>query len=203
MLAWGMVWGTEIARPVGRVLLWVGVALAATALAGCDRDIELKRPFGQSFNHVSPTPPVVPRLPPGTFDQARAQTERTHAAAARLSGDAAGARKAAEAAAADWPGDPDNWRELAADCRALDDNACALYADFFGAKVDYVNGLPPRAATLGFASLAQGEVGTHTGDYVYDRRTLDTAARLASFYDARDPISAIRIAPKAEAPAAK
>jgi len=180
--------------------VWVVAMLAPAALLGCNREVELKHPNAVASTHVSPTPPIVPRLPAGTFDEARARGELLKAQAARLSGDSAGARQAAEAAAADWPADAAAWAELAVDCRATGDDLCGRYADFFQAKVDFVNPLPPRVAVLGFATLAGDTVGTHSGDYVYDQRTLDMAARIASFYDQRDAISAIRIAPKVSPP---
>ena len=172
-----------------RVALVVRVSvllLAVAALAGCTRDVELKRTTAKESTHVSPPPVAVPRLPAGSFDQARAHSGQLKAAAARLSGDLPAARHSAETAVADWPDDLDAWAELAADCRGAGDIQCALYADFFHAKIEFVDTLPPRVAVLGFASIAAGSVGTRVGDYVYDRRTLDTALRIASFYDERD-----------------
>jgi hypothetical protein len=189
--------GVDVTLGQGKLLV---VAMAAmAALAACARDIELKHQLSGNGGHVSPTPPNVPHMPPGTFDQARAQGELRQAQAARLAGDPQGARRAAESAVADWPGDAAAWEELAADCRAGADEVGARYADFFAAKIDFVSTLPPRVAVLGFATLAAGTVGTHTGDYVYDQRTLDTAQRIASFYDERDAVAAFRIPPKAEA----
>ena len=169
-------------------------AVLALALAGCGQQIELKRPRGET-NRVSPPLPEIAKLPPGTFNQARAKGELDQARAAGQAGDTAGARKLAEASLTDWPGDPAAWEELAALCRVLKDTACASYADFFGAKVDFVNGQPPRVGTLGFATLGQQDVGSHVGEYTYDQRTIDMARRLASFYDARDAITPIRPVP--------
>jgi hypothetical protein len=183
-----------LSKPGGKAGAALATLVALALLSGCARELEVKRAFGQS-NHVSPTPPVVAKLPPGTFDQQRGQSELLKARETRLAGDAAGARRLAEAAVADWPGDATAWEELGADCRGLGDQVCAGYADFFGAKVDFINAQPPRVGVLGFATLAQGQVGTHTGDYVYDQRTLDTAARLASFYDERDALSPLRMPP--------
>jgi len=193
-----MVTGTVSTEHIARSARWVFALLALVALVGCDRTIQLKRPPAAASSHVSPTPPVVTRLPPGTFDQARALAELAKAQAARLAGDLPGARKLAEAAVADWPGNAAAWEELGADCRAANDQSCAGYAEFFAAKVDFVNAQPPRVAVLGFANLAGGDIGTHTGDYTYDQRTLDTAARLASFYDERDTLSGVRLMPKPE-----
>jgi hypothetical protein len=188
--------GTVSMEKIVRSARWAFALLALVALVGCDRTIQLKRPAAAPSSHVSPTPPVVARLPPGTFDQQRALSELAKAQAARLAGDPADARKLAEAAVADWPGNAAAWEELGADCRAANDHTCAGYADFFAAKVDFVNAQPPRVAVLGFANLAVGEIGTHTGDYTYDQRTLDTAARLASFYDERDTLSGVRLVPR-------
>lgn len=162
------------------------VCAALTASFGCTRDPEVKHPGISTSSHVSPPPVAVPRLPAGTFDQARSHDGQLKAVAARLSGDLAGARHAAEAAAFDWPANLDAWTELAADCRAAGEAQCALYAEFFRAKVEFLAGQPPRVAVLGFASMAAGRIGTHSGDYVYNQRTLDTALRLASFYDERE-----------------
>jgi len=181
------------------------LALAgATALflvSGCTRTAEVKNSAFRT-GHVSPPPVTVPRLPPGTFDRARAETERAAATAARQAGDPARARTEVEAALADWPADLAAWDELEADCVALNDDRCRLYAEFFHAKVAFVDTLPPRVAVLGFASLAANPVGTHSGNYIYDRRTLDTALRLASFYDERDKLRDVRLMPHpAPAPA--
>jgi hypothetical protein len=184
---------------IGRTIL---VVAALAGLAGCTREIEVKRNnLGGATNHVSPPPIPIPRLPPGTFDQARAHGEMLKAAAARLGGDLPGARHAAETAVVDWPADLDNWTELALDCRAAGDIQCALYAEFFRAKIEFVATQPPRVAVLGFATLAQGDVGNHAGDYVYDQRTLDTALRIASFYDERDTMRAVRPVPRPPKPA--
>jgi type II secretory pathway pseudopilin PulG len=170
------------------------MAAAALALAGCERTTEIKA-AGVHTSHVSPPSVAVPRLPPGSFDRDKAHDEIAAAAAARQAGDTAHARALAEAAVAHWPADLAAWDELAADCTALKDDLCQRYAAFFRAKVDFVDALPPRIAVLGFASLADNIVGTHSGDYVYDRRTLDTALRLASFYDEQDQLRDVRLTP--------
>jgi len=167
-------------------------ALAIAALPGCAQNMELKKQRDQTSSHVSPPPVAVPRLPPGTFDQAAERNALAAAKAARLGGDAATARGDAELAIARWPGDASAWTELAADCQAAADAGCAQFADFFAAKVEFTATLPPRAAVLGFATLASGKVGTHSGDYVYDQRTLETALRLASFYDEQDTLRGVR-----------
>jgi hypothetical protein len=173
---------------------WVVMAAVALALAGCARTTEIKT-AGIHTSHVSPPPVAVPRLPPGSFDYDKAHEELAAAQAARGANDAAHARALVEAAVAHWPADLAAWDELAADCAALKDDLCQRYAAFFHAKVDFVGTLPPRIAVLGFASLADNTVGTHSGDYVYDRRTLDTALRLASFYDEQDELRGVRLTP--------
>ena len=174
----------------------IAIMAAVLAVSACTRTTEVK-PSRLHSAHVSPDPAVVPRLPPGSFDHAKEQDELAAARAARLAGDAARARAAAEAAIAHWPADLAAWDELSADCAALKDDPCQRYAAFFRAKVEFVATLPPRAAVLGFASLADNPVGTQSGNYVYDRRTLDTALRLASFYDAQDQLRDVRIVPNA------
>jgi type II secretory pathway pseudopilin PulG len=191
-------------RKCGVRLIGQGALVLAAILvvAGCNREAEIKRSALHS-NHVSPPPVAVPQLPAGSFDQAKAQDEVQAAAAARQAGDSARARSAAEAAVAHWPADLAAWDELTADCTALKDDLCQRYAEFFHAKVDFVDKLPPRIAVLGFASLADNPVGTQSGDYVYDRRTLDTALRLASFYDEQDQLRDVRLAahPSTQPPA--
>jgi len=167
-------------------------AAALAILGACARNAEFKRPFSPVSSHVSPPPVQVPQLPPGTFDQAAASAALAAAQADAKGGNAAKARTEAERAVTLWPGDAASWRELAADCRTLGDDSCALYADFFGAKVEFLATQPPRAGVLGFATLATGKVGTRSGDYVYDQKTIDTALRLASFYDQQDTMRAAR-----------
>ena len=184
--------GKRRARWTARLAL-AGIA-AVFLVTGCTRTVEVKN-SGFHTAHVSPPPVTVPQLPPGSFDRARAAGERAAAAAARQAGDPARARTEAEAAVADWPADLAAWDELAADCAALKDELCQHYAAFFRAQVDFVEKLPPRVAVLGFASLAANPVGTHSGNYIYDRRTLETALRLASFYDEQDQLRDVRIVP--------
>ena len=178
----------------GSFALRIGLAaLVAAALAGCARNTELKHAtLAPSSTHVSPPPVAVPRLPPGTFDQGKERADLAAAERARSAGNASAARRADEAAVADWPGDAAAWKALAADCRNAGDESCARYADFFAAKIDFVATLPPRAAVLGFATLATAGEGARSGDYIYDRRTLDTALRLASFYDEQDRMREVR-----------
>jgi len=183
----------------GKAGLAVAVLLAVT-LAGCNREMVVKHIGTGSGSHVSPPPVQIAKMPPGTFDQAREQSELAAAVSARASGDLAKARAGAESAVASWPGDAAAWKELQADCEGAKDPACALYAEFFGAKVEFVDTLPPRAAVLGFATLADSKVGTHSGNYTYDQRTLDTALRLASFYNDQDELAAVRPVPKPVAP---
>lgn len=176
-----------------RAALLVACLIAVT---GCDRTAEIKRsPLASSTSHVSPPPVAVPRLPPGTFDQAAAHAEVNAAIAARLAGDGPAARRSAEAAVAHWPADLAAWDELARDCRAVNDESCVGYAIFFHAKVEFTNSLPPRVGVLGFASLAAAKLGDRSGNYVYDQRTFDTALHIASFYDEQDALREARIPP--------
>ena len=178
---------------------WTLLAIAlmgAMALGGCNRATETKGSlFPATANHVSPPPVTVPRLPPGSFDAAASRSERAEAASFRSANDVARARAHADRAVMLWPGDVDAWTELAADCAALNDLHCQRYAGFFRAKVEFVSTLPPRIAVLGFASLDASGVGVKVGDYVYDQQTLDTALRLASFYDEQDQLRDARPKP--------
>jgi hypothetical protein len=70
----------------------------------------------------------------------------------------------------------------------LDDEACRAYAGFFLAKVDFAATLPPRAASLGFETVAANLPGSKAGDYVYDAQTLAMAQRLWVFYGLQDPL---------------
>jgi hypothetical protein len=179
----------------------IGLAfLAVLAVAGCDRNAETKGAlFPASSHHISPPPVAVPRLPPGSFDETEATAERAAAASLRTAGDLARARGRAEKAIALWPADLASWDELAADCRALGDLKCEHYAAFFRAKIEFVSTLPPRVAVLGFASLNAAGAGVKVGDYTYDQQTLDTALRLASFYDEQDQLRDVRPRPKQSA----
>jgi hypothetical protein len=194
------------ARLVTKTMLRAGaIGLAVAALAGCSRDHESKGSlFPPTANHVSPPPVTVPQMPKGTFDEAAGHGERQAATSSRLAGNPAEARAHAEKAALFWPADLSAWDELAADCGLLKDLACQRYAAFFRAKVEFVATLPPRVAVLGFASLNAAGVVVKVGDYTYDQRTLDTALRLASFYDEQDQLREARIpASKPASPAAK
>ena len=188
----------DATRGKAKSMRTAAVLLAAclAVLAGCARNAEIKKsPLAASSNHVSPPPVAVPHMPPGTFDQAAAHGEVAAAVAARLAGDGAAARRSSEAAIAPWPADLSAWDELARDCRAVNDETCVGYAIFFHAKVEFVANLPPRVGVLGFASLASAKLSDHTGNYVYDQRTFDTALRLASFYDEQDALREARIPP--------
>jgi len=166
----------------------VAVAILALLAGGCATDVP-QRASKQAkvAKPVDPndrdTLPVVAQLPPGSFDQARSQSELAAAQAARSSGDLALARGLAESAVADWPGSLDAWAELQADAEAQHDLQGAHYALFFHDKVDAVTPLPPRAASLGFLNIAEGN---EDGKKTYDDRTLAMGARMAAFYAMRD-----------------
>ena len=55
-----------------RTLAWLAVVASAKAAAGCTRTTEVK-PSALHTTHVSPPPVTVPRLPPGSFDRAKAK----------------------------------------------------------------------------------------------------------------------------------
>lgn len=184
-----MAWATIRCEGMGRLakFLLAMAPLAAAGLAACSHapPPATKAP---SHEHISPPTLVVQDMPPGTFDRDKETAEVAAAKAARAAGDYAGARRSAETAIGHWPADPAAWTELAADCFAASDAACQNYAAFFRAKIDFTNTLPPRAGVLGFANIAESPVGTMSGNYRYDQRTIDTARRLEAFYDEQDPL---------------
>lgn len=147
---------------------------------------------------VSPAAVEAPTLPAGSFDQAKEHAELAAAQVARMAGRTAEARAAAEAATEHWPGDVAAWAELETDCRAAGDTACAQYAAFFDAKVEFVANLPPHAAVLGFQNIAEEPVGTKVSGMTYDQKTVDTARRLWAFYNVQDPMAGRRDEPMAE-----
>ncbi len=176
-------------------------ATAALALlAGCSESATQQAKAPTSSKHSSPAPVEPPTLPAGSFDQAKAQAELTTAQAAREAGNAAEARRQAEAAVDHWPGDPAAWAELQTDCQSLADVECSRYAAFFQAKIEFLKGLPARAGVLGFQNIAEEPTGTKAGAYTYDERTIVTARRLWAFYHQQDPMAAKRDQPMDEEP---
>jgi type II secretory pathway pseudopilin PulG len=168
---------------------------AATSLAllvGCGGGSQPPLAAAPSARHVSPAAVEPPVLPAGSFDQAKERAELAAAQAARQAGDGAQARAQAEAAVAHWPSDLAAWDELQADCQALKDESCRQHAAFFRAKVEFVSGLAPRVAVLGFQTIAEEPPGTRVGGFTYDQATIDTARRLWAFYHSIDPLNAQR-----------
>lgn len=163
---------------------WV-VGLCVTALLSACADAPPPKVAAQS-RHVSPTSVPAPMLPEGSFDRDRAQASLTAAGAARQAGQLPEARRLAEAAVDAWPADLAAWAALADVCQAAGDQTCRHQADFFRAKVEYANTLPPRAAVLGFQTIAEEPVGTAGSAITYDRKSLDTATRLWAFYNVED-----------------
>jgi len=85
--------------------------------------------------------------------------------------------------------------ELRAVCQAADDTPCLNYAGFFLTKVDFAATLPPRAASLGFETVAEKEPGSQSGPLVHDARSLAMARRLWIFYGRDDPLANGRAVP--------
>jgi hypothetical protein len=137
-------------------------------------------------HHASPPTVPAPELPAGSFDRDRAKAALTAAVAARQANQMPEARQQAEAAINAWPADPDAWKTLAEICQTAGDQTCHHQADFFQAKVDYANTLPPRAAVLGFQTIAEQPVGSAGTGITYDRKSLDAATRLWAFYNTQD-----------------
>ena len=161
--------------------------MAALLLAGCaDQQVTVAKAHHRT--HVSPPAVEPPAWPADSFDQAKADAALNAARQARLQGDPAAARLAAETALAAWPVTIDAWEELILDCRALADSQCQQYATFFHAKLLELSGLPMRAAALGFETMAENPEGTKIDNTIYDRRTLDMAERLWVFCHQKDPV---------------
>jgi protein involved in temperature-dependent protein secretion len=160
--------------------------LLAAMLSGCaDQPVTVARAHHR--NHVSPPPVAPPTLPDDSFDQAKAEAALATAVAARRQGDLSAARAASEAALQAWPVSINAWEELYQLCGAEGDAACRRYAMFFHAKLLVLAGLPMRAASLGFETIAESPEGTHVENNVYDRQTLAMASRLWVFCSQQDP----------------
>lgn len=129
--------------------------------------------------HQSPEAVPAPPPPPGGFDRAKAAALVGEAARQRQAGQLAEARQSAARAIDLWPADQAAWNELALACQ---DDACARYAAFFSAKLEFTQGLPDRAAALGFQNIAEEDVGTKAGSFTYDQAAIDMGRRLWAFY---------------------
>lgn len=154
-------------------------------LSGCAND---KVPVAEAHHrkHFSPPAVAAPSWPADSFDEARAKSHFETAKAAEDRKDWPAARREAEAGLALWPIRIEGWETLIAACEAQEDEACTHYATFFHAKLLTLNGLPLRAATMGFETVADNQVGDKVDNFVYDQKTLDMATRLWVFCSQRD-----------------
>ena len=163
----------------------ISAVTAVALLSGCsDQPVEIAKAHHRS--HFSPPEVPPPLWPADVFDQAKAKDQFVAALGAKDNW--VKARAAAEAGLALWPVDIDGWEILIAACDAQEDAACQHYANFFHAKLIGLNGLPMRTATLGFQNISENEVGQHTDNFTYDRKTLDMATRLWVFCSQHDTI---------------
>ena len=148
-------------------------------LAACAETPAPKAVAHSTSQRSSPEAVPAPPPPPGGFDQAQAAALVSTARDRRQAGHPAEARQAATRAAELWPADTAAWSELTAAC---EDSRCSQFAAFFAAKLEFLQGLPPHAAALGFQNIAEEDEGTKAGDFTYDRTALDMARRLWTFY---------------------
>jgi len=165
---------------------FISALTAVALLSACSDRVEIAKVH--HHKHFSPPEVLPPLWPSDRFDEARARSQFETALIAKDKGDWARARDAAEAGLALWPIDIEGWETLLAACDAQADIACQHYATFFHAKLVGLNGLPMRAATLGFQTVAENEVGQHVDNFVYDQKTLDMATRLWVFCSQHDTI---------------
>ena len=164
----------------------ISAVTAVALLTGCNDQVEIAKVHHRT--HFSPPEVPPPLWPADVFNEAKAKDQFVIALTAKDKQDWAQARAAAEAGLALWPVDIDGWEILIAACEAQDDVACQHYATFFHAKLLALNGLPMRSATLGFQNVAENQIGQHTDNFTYDKRTLDMATRLWVFCSQHDTI---------------
>ncbi|HIJ39444.1 MAG TPA: hypothetical protein HPP80_11175, partial [Rhodospirillaceae bacterium] len=162
---------------------------ALALLAACAEKPAKSEKLASQNHHSSPPRIAPPRLPPGSFDQARATALRESARAARAAGDKDQARQALQDAIAFWPVDPAAWTELESLCQAVKDRQCQDYAAFFSSKLDFLKDQSPRSAALGFQNIAEEEPGAMAGNYRLDQATLEMGLRLWAFYGQSDPLA--------------
>jgi hypothetical protein len=162
--------------------------LLASVLTACADP----QPVTVAHHHRHVSPPMVqpPNWPQDSFDRAQAQTALERGKAALERQDLTAARAATETALARWPVATEAWAQLAQICDQQNDPSCRFYAQFYLAKLVMLDGLPMRAAALGFATVADHEVGEHVDNAVYDQRMLDMATRLWVFCWREDPAHA-------------
>jgi hypothetical protein len=163
----------------------VTVLVAALGLSACADEVPVAKLHHRT--HVSPPFVEPPVLPAGSFDQARAAQRLLDGKEALQRGDLGAAQAATEQALASWPVAIEGWEQLIELCQRQDDQSCRRYATFYHAKLVMLNGLPMRAAALGFESVAANPPGTKVDDTVYDQRMLDMATRLWVFCSREDP----------------
>jgi hypothetical protein len=174
-------------RPTVKKSALVSAVMAVALLAGCGNDqVEVAKVHHRT--HFSPPYVPPPLWPSDVFDEAKAKAQFDLARAARDKGEWTEARAAAEAGLALWPVEIEGWETLMAACDAQEDVACQHYADFYHAKLLALNGLPMRAAALGFETVAENEVGQHVDNFTYDKKTLDMATRLWVFCTQHDSV---------------
>ena len=175
---------------------WVIGLCAMAMLSACaDAPAPQKTADNGPRRHASPPSVPAPELPAGTFDRDRAAAALNEAVSARQAQQLTEARRQAEAAIDAWPADPAAWQALAQICQTLGDQTCQRQAAFFQAKVDYANTLPPRAAVLGFQTIAEQPVGSAGTGITYDQKSLEAAKRLWAFYNVQDTRKSDRDAP--------
>jgi hypothetical protein len=160
--------------------------IAVMLLSGCaNEQVSVARVHHR--NRVSPAAVSPPDYPADAFDQAKAAELLLASQRAREQGDLAGARQTLESALALWPVATEGWEALMEICKAQQDSGCQAYARFFHAKLLMLSGLPMRAASMGFETVAENPEGTKVDSLVYDRRLLAMAERLWVFCSKEDP----------------
>ena len=177
---------------------FVSAMTVLALLSGCSND-KVSVAEAHHRKHFSPPAVAAPSWPADSFDEARA---KPHFEAAQAAGDKQNwsvARGEAEAGLALWPIKLEAWETLIAACDAQNDEQCGHYATFFHAKLLTLNGLPLRAATMGFETVADNQVGQKVDNFVYDQKTLDMATRLWVFCSQRDSMRPVSEEPTQEA----
>lgn len=163
-------------------------SLLALLLAGCADEVTVARAHHR--NHSSPLAVPPPVLPKGSFDQARALVALTEGKQALQAGDLKAARQATESALDFWPVAIEGWEQLIDVCEKQQDAKCQRHAVFFHAKLVLLNGLPMRAAALGFETIAENQPGAKVDNMVYDQEMLAMATRLWAYCSEQDPAHA-------------
>jgi len=171
----------------------VTVLVAALGLSACTDEVPVAKLHHRT--HVSPPAVEPPVLPAGSFDEGLAAQRLQDGKIALQRADLPVARSATEAALALWPVAIEAWEQLIEVCQQQGDDSCRRYATFYHAKLVMLNGLPMRAAALGFETVAANPPGAKVDDMVYDQRMLDMATRLWVFCSREDPSHATAAEP--------